>query len=73
MVLLFCTGVAVGAAIGWFFWWTARREIARLEEQRQLLAQEKTIVLDFVHHMVEAIGEGVTRQELFERAQRLHL
>ncbi len=67
MVLLFCTGVAVGAAIGWFFWWTARREIARLEEQRQLLAQEKTIVLDFVHHMVEAIGEGVTRQELFER------
>ncbi|MGC9452513.1 MAG: PP2C family protein-serine/threonine phosphatase, partial [Oceanipulchritudo sp.] len=60
-------GLAVGAGIGWFFWWTARREIVRLDEQRQMLAQEKLIVFDFVHNMVEAIGEGVTRQELFER------
>jgi len=67
MLLIFCMGVAAGAAIGWFFWWTARREITRLDEQRQLLAQEKTIVFDFVHNMVEAIGEGVNRQELFER------
>jgi sigma-B regulation protein RsbU (phosphoserine phosphatase) len=67
MLLVFCIGVALGAGVGWFFWWTARRENVRLDEQRQMLAQEKLIVFDFVHNMVEAIGEGVTRQELFER------
>lgn len=67
MLLVFSLGALVGAGFGWFFWWTARREIVRLDEQRQMLAQEKLIVFDFVHNMVEAIGEGVTRQELFER------
>lgn len=67
MLLVFSFGLAVGAGIGWFFWWSSRREIVRLDEQRQMLAQEKLIVFDFVHNMVEAIGEGVTRQELFER------
>ena len=67
MLLFFFFGLAVGTGIGWFFWWTARRENTRLDEQRQMLAQEKLIVFDFVHNMVEAIGEGVTRQELFER------
>ncbi|NDV63509.1 SpoIIE family protein phosphatase [Puniceicoccales bacterium CK1056] len=67
MLLVFFFGLALGTGIGWFFWWTARRENTRLDEQRQMLAQEKLIVFDFVHNMVEAIGEGVTRQELFER------
>ncbi|HKJ91088.1 MAG TPA: GAF domain-containing protein, partial [Oceanipulchritudo sp.] len=67
MLLVFFFGLGTGSVIGWFFWWTSRREIIRLDEQRQMLAQEKLIVFDFVHNMVEAIGEGVTRQELFER------
>jgi sigma-B regulation protein RsbU (phosphoserine phosphatase) len=67
MLLVFCIGVTLGAGIGWFFWWTARREIVRLDEQRQMLGQEKLIVFDFVHNMVEAVGAGVTRPELFER------
>lgn len=67
MILFFSLGLFVGAGIGWMFWWTSRREINRLDEQRQMLAEEKLIVFDFVHSMVEAIGEGVTRQELFER------
>ena len=67
MVLTLFIGFVIGAGVGWFFWWQARREIVRLDEQRQMLAQEKLIVFDFVHNMVEAIGEGVTRQELFER------
>ena len=67
MLLVFFFGLGTGAVIGWFFWWTSRREIIRLDEQRQMLAQEKLIVFDFVHNMVEAIGEGVTREELFER------
>ncbi|MEX0332318.1 MAG: SpoIIE family protein phosphatase [Puniceicoccaceae bacterium] len=67
MLLTFCIGAVLGLGVGWFFWWTARREIVRLDEQRQMLGQEKLIVFDFVHNMVEAIGEGVTREELFER------
>lgn len=67
MMVFFFFGLFVGGAVGWFFWWTARRENIRLDEQRQILAQEKKIVLQFVHNMVESIGEGVTRQELFER------
>ena len=67
MILFFSLGVLCGAGIGWIFWWTSRREINRLDEQRQMLAEEKLIVFDFVHSMVEAIGEGVTREELFER------
>jgi len=67
MLLVFGLGLTLGIAVGWVFWWTARRENIRLDEQRQMLEQEKLIVFDFVHNMVEAIGEGVTRQELFER------
>lgn len=67
MLFFFIVGVSFGGGVGWFFWWTARREITRLEEQQLMLMQEKSIVLDFVHNMVEAIGEGVSRQELFER------
>lgn len=67
MLLFFILGSCVGLAVGWAFWWSARREVARLDEQRMVVMQEKRIVLDFVHSMVEAIGEGVTRQQLFER------
>ena len=67
MLLTFCIGAVLGLGVGWFFWWSARREIVRLDEQRQMLAQEKLIVFDFVHNMVEAIGEGINREELFQR------
>lgn len=66
-MLYFLMGLALGGGLGWFIWWSSRREQIRLEEEKQLLAQEKTIVLDFMHHMVEAIGEGVDRAELFRR------
>ena len=67
MLLVFCMGVVFGAGIGWFFWWTARREVFRLDEQGQILAQEKFIVFEFVHNMVEAVGEGVSRQKLLDK------
>jgi sigma-B regulation protein RsbU (phosphoserine phosphatase) len=41
-----------------------------MDEERQQLAQEKEIVVDFMHHLVEAIGEGLGRQELFQRVVR---
>jgi len=51
-------------------WLCARRwrKLAiMLEQERQIHAQERQIVLQFLHSFVEAIGEGVGREELFRR------
>ncbi len=64
---LFILGLIVGGGIGWYFYFQMRREISLLDEDKQMLAQEKQIVLEFMHNMVEAIGEGVGREELFRR------
>ncbi|MDP0501375.1 MAG: SpoIIE family protein phosphatase [Verrucomicrobiota bacterium JB022] len=63
----FFLGLVSGGSVGAYFWWRARREITRLDEDKQFLSQEKLIVLDFMHNMVEPIGHGVTRQELLKR------
>jgi len=63
----FIIGILTGGGFGWFFWWSARREALRLDEEKQMFAQEKMIMLDFMHSMVEAIGQGVDRQELFQK------
>lgn len=45
----------------------ARREVDRLATDNQRLHQERQLVVDFMHHMVEALGEGLTREELHQR------
>lgn len=45
----------------------ARRAASAVEEARQQLAQERQLVVDFMHHMVEALGEGSPRDELPQR------
>ena len=62
-----CVGLAVGIGFGLFLVWLAHRAIRLKDEQMQMLDQEKTIVCDFVHCMVEAIGAGSGRQELLEQ------
>lgn len=66
-MLWFVIGLLLGLSFGWFLWWSNRREMTSLDEEKQLLAQENMIVLDFMHNMVEAIGEGVSREDLFQR------
>ena len=44
-----------------------RRWALRLDEERQIHAQEREIVLQFMHSFVAAVGEGVGRNELFKR------
>jgi sigma-B regulation protein RsbU (phosphoserine phosphatase) len=44
----------------------ARRRTAR-DEEKQQVSQERQLVVDFMHHMAEALGEGLTRQELHQR------
>ena len=45
----------------------ARRMTDRLEEEKQQLMQERQLVVDFMHHMAEALGEGLTREALLQR------
>lgn len=68
---MFWLGLILGAmavaAILWPVFLGMRRRTRQLEEDSQLLTQEKQIVVDFMHNMVEAIGEGVNRRALFQR------
>jgi phosphoserine phosphatase RsbU/P len=45
----------------------ARKDNTRLDEEKQLIQQEKQLVLDFMHDLVEALGEGLSREDLFQR------
>lgn len=66
-VLYFIVGVSLGALLVWILYFSARREIVRIEEQKQLLQQEKHVVIEFMHNLVEAIGSGIEREKLYER------
>ncbi len=67
VALSFLMGAAISAAICWFLYFQWRRDAMRLDEEKQMLTQEKQIVLEFMHSLVEAIGDGVDREELFRR------
>ncbi|MGF1483439.1 MAG: SpoIIE family protein phosphatase [Opitutales bacterium] len=63
----FLFGALVGGLCIWWFGLKLRRDNVRLDEEKQMLQQEKQIVVEFMHNLVEAMGEGVSRQELFNR------
>lgn len=63
----FVLGAALGAGFLWFFYLRLRQNNVQLDEEKQLLQQEKQIVVEFMHNLVEAIGAGVGREELFQR------
>ncbi|MGE4550670.1 MAG: LapA family protein, partial [Opitutales bacterium] len=68
--ILILTGATIGVLSLLLPYLRTRRENARMDEERQLLAQEKEIVVDFMHDLVEAIGQGLGRQELFNQVVR---
>jgi len=67
MIFVFLLGLLLGIAGMLLPLYRARRERHRVEEEKQQLAQERQLVVDFMHHMVEALGEGSTREELPQR------
>lgn len=67
MIFLFLLGMLIGIAAMLLPIYRARRATAMAEEIQQQLSQERQLVVDFMHHMVEALGEGATRQELPQR------
>ncbi|MEO6567755.1 MAG: GAF domain-containing protein [Opitutaceae bacterium] len=67
MLLLFASGVLVGVLLLLWPLYLARQETMRLDEDRQQISQDRQRVVDFMHLMVEALGEGLTREELHQR------
>lgn len=67
MVLPFILGLLVGSVLVAVAYWRARARAVQLEEQKLGLLEERTIVLDFMHNMVDAVGERLSRDELFQR------
>src|SRR6185436_6299771 len=45
----------------------ARREADRTAQENEKLAQDPQRLIDFMHLMTEALGEGLSRQELHQR------
>lgn len=44
-----------------------RREMDRVEQENQKLADDRQRLFEFMHLMTEALGEGLSRQELHQR------
>lgn len=57
----------MGAALVYALYWRAQRHAARVEEEKTSLLEERQIVLDYMHTMVDAVGERLSRDELFQR------
>ncbi len=66
-MLTFFAGLVVGFLILFSFFYRERRRNSDLEDKARLIQQEKLIVVDFMHHMVEALGEGLNKDELYQR------
>jgi sigma-B regulation protein RsbU (phosphoserine phosphatase) len=66
-MLPFILGLLLGALIISLLNTGKRRQIKALSEDKQLLQQEKQIVVEFMHNMVEAVAEGSNREAMFQR------
>jgi len=67
MLILFIVGVLLGAAAMLVPLHRARRAAEEAHEERLHLAQERQLVVDFMHHMVLALGEGLDAAALRQR------
>jgi phosphoserine phosphatase RsbU/P len=63
----FLLGAVLCAILFYAGYWRAHTRAARLEEEKLSLLEERKIVLDFMHDMVDAVGDRLTRDELFQR------
>ncbi|MFW5883341.1 MAG: SpoIIE family protein phosphatase [Verrucomicrobiota bacterium] len=67
MLYVLLTLLGIGVCFLWVLYRRERRRARDFDEEKQLVEQEREMVLDFMHNMVEAVGEGATKQELFDR------
>lgn len=66
-MLLFLLGALLGLLTGLWQVRRFRREAEYNAEERQNALREKQVVVGFVHGMAEALGENLSRAELYER------
>jgi len=66
-MVLFLLGILVGVSVLSFALYRTRKREALLEEEKQQVVQSRELVVDFMHHMVEALGEGLGQEELRQR------
>ncbi len=67
MGMSFFLGVLTGLFGMWLLYTGKRRYIKIIEDDKQLLRQEKQIVVEFMHNMVEAVAQGSDRADMFQR------
>jgi sigma-B regulation protein RsbU (phosphoserine phosphatase) len=67
--MIFAVSIAllVGAALLFVPYWRARALADASEEARQQAVLDRQRVIDFMHLMAEALGEGLSRQDLHQR------
>lgn len=65
--MFFVIGVLAGALGMWLLYSGKVKQIKILEEERQILRQEKQIVMEFMHNIVEAVAESDDRTAMFQR------
>ena len=63
----FVSGLFIGLFSMWLLHAKKRKQIKVVNEEKQLLQQEKQIVVEFMHNMVEAVAEGSDREAMFQR------
>lgn len=51
----------------WVCYTRTARQLKTIEQDKQLLEQEKHIVVEFMHNMVEAVAEGGDREHMFQK------
>jgi sigma-B regulation protein RsbU (phosphoserine phosphatase) len=66
-MVFFLLGVATGALAIFLFYYRAQRELERMDAEKQIVTQETQIVVDFMHHMAEALGENPRLEDLYQR------
>jgi sigma-B regulation protein RsbU (phosphoserine phosphatase) len=63
----FSLGVLVGLLGMWLLYAGKRKRLKLIKEEKQRLQQEKQIVVEFMHNMVEAVTEESNRAAMFQR------
>ena len=70
LFLGFALGASVGLALFFYSYLKSRIKMRSLEEDKELVHYEKRIVMDFLHNLIEGLGENINEEELFERIVR---
>ncbi len=65
--LFFLTGVIFPSVVAAIFFRRNQKKYSSLSDAKVRLEQEKEIVVEFMHNLAVAIGEGVARKNLYQR------